>query len=69
MSTKHIRDLIAYAQDLGVVDARIERGGKHPQIVGTTSNGKRLRYAVPSTPGDRRRGQRNAEAELRRACR
>jgi hypothetical protein len=66
---KHIRDILAFARDLGVVDARIEQGGKHPHLVGTTPNGKPLCYVLPGSPGDGRRGQRNTEAALRRACR
>lgn len=66
---KHIRELLAFARCLGVVDARIENGGKHPKLTGTTPNGEALRYTLPSTPSDGRRGQRNAEADLRKACR
>ena len=66
---KHIRDAIMLARDLGVVDARVEKGGKHPHLLGTAPNGEPLRYTLPNSPSDGRRGARNLEADLRRACR
>ena len=66
---KHIRDAIMLARDLGVVDARVEKGGKHPHLLGTAPNGEPLRYTLPGSPSDGRRGARNLEADLRRACR
>jgi hypothetical protein len=68
MIRRHLRDLVTFARDLGVRDARIEQGGKHPRLVGTKPDGMALRYILPGTPSDGRRGRRNAEAELRRAC-
>jgi hypothetical protein len=38
-------------------------------LVGTTAEGRALRYALPNSPSDGRRGQRNLEADLRRTCR
>jgi hypothetical protein len=66
---KHLRDLVALARDLGVEDAKVEQGGKHPRLVGTKPGGSALRLALPGSPSDRWRGLRNAEADLRRAVR
>ncbi len=66
---KHLRDLVAYARGLGLDDARIEQRGRHPHLIATTPDGKPLRYTLACSPSDGRRGQRNAEADLRRAVR
>jgi hypothetical protein len=65
----HLRDILAFARNLGIIDARIEQRGKHPHLVGTTADGRALRYVLPNSPSDKRRGQRNMEADLRRTCR
>jgi hypothetical protein len=69
MSTKHIRDIVAYARGLGVVDARVEQRGRHPHLIGTTLAGTSLRYVLPGTPSDGVHGAKNTLADLRRACR
>jgi hypothetical protein len=69
MTTKQLREIIAFARDLGVVDARVEQRGRHPHLLGTAPNGTALRYVLPGTPSDGRRGERNTKADLRRACR
>jgi hypothetical protein len=69
MSTKHLREAVAAARDLGVIDVRIEQRGKHPHLVGTTPAGIRLRLVLPGSPSDGVHGARNTLAELRRACR
>jgi hypothetical protein len=66
---KHLRDLVALARDLGVEDAKVEQGGKHPHLVGTTPAGSTLRLILPGSPSDGWRGWRNCEADLRRAVR
>jgi hypothetical protein len=66
---KRFRETVAFVRSLGVLDARIEQGGKHPHLVGTTADGRALRYVLAGSPSDGRRGQRNVEAVLRRACR
>jgi hypothetical protein len=65
----HLRDILAFARNLGIIDARIEQGGKHPHLVGTTAGGRALRYVLPGSPSDGKRGRLNLEAGLRRACR
>jgi hypothetical protein len=69
MSTKHLREALALARNLGVVGARIEHGGKHPQLIGESPDGTPLRYTLSGSPSDGRRGRRNIKADLRRACR
>ena len=66
---KHIRDIVALARDLGIEDAKVEQGGKHPHLTGTKPDGKPLRLVLPGSPSDGRRGRRNAEADVRRAVR
>jgi hypothetical protein len=64
---KHLKEFVALARDLGVENAKIKQTGKHPRLTGTTPAGGRLCLVLPSSPSDGWRGQRNAEADLRRA--
>jgi hypothetical protein len=66
---KYIRDLVALARDLGIEDAKVKNGGKHPTLIGTTPAGSPLRLTLPGSPSDGARGRRNVEADLRRAVR
>jgi hypothetical protein len=69
MIRRHLRDAVAVARGLGVIDARIEQRGKHPHLVGTTPAGIRLRLVLPGSPSDGAHGAKNTLADLRRACR
>jgi hypothetical protein len=61
---KHLRVLRTYAAGLGLREARIEQGGKHPHLVGLS--GQPARYVLASTPSDSIRGEANAKADLKR---
>lgn len=58
------RKLVAELRALGVTDARIVPGGKHPRIVGTVA-GKSRFLVIPSSSGDWR-AEANARACMKR---
>jgi hypothetical protein len=66
---KHIRELVAFAEGIGVAAVEVEQRGRHPALTGVLPDGRTMRYPLPCTPGDRVRGAKNAQAELRRLVR
>jgi hypothetical protein len=47
---KHIRDIVAYARDMGIRNAKVEQRGRHPHLLGTKPNGSALRFVLSGVP-------------------
>lgn len=62
---KDWRELRNYAREIGITDAAIETGGKHPKIVGTVK-GKPISVVFAGSRSDRM-GLKKARCDIRRA--
>jgi hypothetical protein len=66
--TKWHREVLHIAQSLGIEDARIEHGGRHPHIVGLVK-GRPIKRTIANTPSDCVRAAINTKCDLRRVVR
>jgi hypothetical protein len=66
---KRLRELIAYAEAMGITGAVVHKGSKHPQLRGMAPSGKRVRVTLAGSPRNSRWGATRERADLRRALR
>jgi hypothetical protein len=64
---KFHRELVAYARELGVADATLVPGGKHPRIVGSV-DGRPFSMTCPSGNPTEWHAMENAKKNIRRRC-
>lgn len=66
--TRLNRTICSIAEHAGIQSPRIEqKGRKHPRLIGELG-GRKFRYVVSGSPGDRR-SLKNLQADLRRIVR
>jgi hypothetical protein len=66
---KRLRELVAYAEAVGITGAVVHKGSKHPQIRGMAPDGKPVRVTLAGSPRNSRWSPTRARADLRRALR